>query len=169
MSLERSRDVDIQTEPTIDELLEKAGDVGRFQYIAFLALYLLISPNGFLIYNLPYLTLQPQLECQQNQSQVWTTCSKELACQATQHGLTRYRIDDDNSLTNLITETPGLECRDDVMSIGSYFFFGVFLSFILWVKCTDMWSRKPIVILGSSLQLIAFAGILLLPTKLLAL
>jgi len=55
------------------------------------------------------------------------------------------------------------------MSVGSYFFFGVFLSLVVWVKCTDMWSRKPIVILGSSLQLIAFAGILLLPTKLLAL
>jgi hypothetical protein len=57
LNLERSRDVDIQTDPTIEELLERAGDLGRLQYFAFLALYLLICPNGFLLYNMPYLTL----------------------------------------------------------------------------------------------------------------
>ena len=30
MHLERSQEIEIQTDPTIDELLEKAGDLGRF-------------------------------------------------------------------------------------------------------------------------------------------
>ncbi len=68
-----------------------------------------------------------------------------------------------------MTNTPGLECTDDVLSIGSYFFFGVFLSFILWIKCTDLWARKPIVILGSALQLSGYAGILFFSQKLLLL
>ena len=168
MHLERSRDIDIQTDLTIEELLERAGNVGRFQYFAFIALYLVICPNGFLIYNIPYLILEPQFQCFQATTQTWAECGKELACQASKNGLTRYRIDDDISLTNFVTNTAGLECAEEgnIMMIGTYFFFGVFLSFILWIKCTDMWSRKPIILLGSAIQLLGYSGLIFLSSGL---
>ncbi len=44
--------------------------------------------------------------------------------------------------------------------IGSYYFLGVVLSFLIWIKTSDSWGRKPIVILGSVLQLGGYTGIL---------
>ena len=71
------------------------------------------------------------------------------------------------TLENLVTRS-GLECESDtaIAHIGTYFFFGVFCSFMVWIKCTDMWARKPIIILGSVLQVSAFSGILFYPHSL---
>lgn len=72
MKLERTNTVELQTDPTIDELLERAGDMGRFQFIAFLVLQLVISPNGFLLYNVSYLMMRPELQCFSEVTKAWT-------------------------------------------------------------------------------------------------
>jgi MFS family permease len=99
----------------------------------------------------------------------WKSCSRELACQAIDHGLVEYMIDYDSDLTinNIVTRS-NLVCSKDgsLALIGTYYFLGVFFSFLMWIKCTDLWGRKPIVLLGSGLQLLAFGGLLLLPLNL---
>jgi hypothetical protein len=37
--------------------------MGRFQFVAFLVLQLVVSPNGFLLYPVSYLFLRPVLQC----------------------------------------------------------------------------------------------------------
>ncbi len=63
MALERSRDMETQTDPTVDDMLEIAGDVGRFLYFAFVVLYLITTPIGFLLNNVPYLIMSPSFLC----------------------------------------------------------------------------------------------------------
>ena len=47
--------------------------------------------------------------------------------------------------------------------LGSLFFIGAMVSFFLWVKITERgWARKPIILLGATLQGAAFAGIIFL-------
>lgn len=64
MALERSRDTETQTDPTVDDMLESAGDVGRFLYFAFVVLYLIAIPNGFLLNTVAYLIQHPAFLCQ---------------------------------------------------------------------------------------------------------
>jgi MFS family permease len=61
----------------------------------------------------------------------------------------------------------GLECNEEgrLLSVGMWFFLGVFFSFIVWIKCSDNWGRKPIIILGAALQMAAYAGVLFMPEK----
>ena len=74
-----------------------------------------------------------------------------------------YKIDhdSDDTLENYITEM-GLECSSQarILGIGSFYFVGVLASIIIWIKCSDFWGRKPIVALGSSLQLAAYTGVI---------
>lgn len=75
----------------------------------------------------------------------------------------KYRVNEDTAIHNFVTTVAGgLECAEDseLAGVGTFFFLGVFFSFLLWIKCTDAWGRKPIIILGSLLQIGAFAGIL---------
>ena len=68
------------------------------------------------------------------------------------------------AIQNLVTFA-GMECEDDgsLIGVGMYFFIGVFISFMLWIKCTDRWARKPIIIMGSAFQIAAFTGTLFYP------
>ena len=59
----------------------------------------------------------------------------------------------------------GTECRTDSsnMATGSFYFFGVLFSIIIWIKCTDICGRKPIVATGATLQLLGYTGAMLYP------
>jgi hypothetical protein len=56
-----------------------------------------------------------------------------------------YRIDMENDLTieNLVTRGE-LECTrvSSLALIGSYYFLGIVLSFLIWIKTSDNWGRK---------------------------
>lgn len=71
-------------------------------------------------------------------------------------------IDYDNSWTlkNFITDI-GLECesKTKIKLIGSFYFIGVLVSIILWIKCTDFLGRKNIIALGSMIQILAYSGV----------
>jgi MFS family permease len=134
--------------------------MGRFQFFAFLVLQLLVSPNGFLLYNVSFLLMRPELQCFSQVTKQWATCTRDLACQAHASNLTHYQINYDTSLTNLVTDSH-LECESDtsLLSVGVWFFLGVFFSFIIWIRCSDTLSRKPIILLGATLQLLAYSGV----------
>ena len=47
-----------------DEIIARiGGSFGRFQIIAYLMCLILFSTEGFLIYNLAYLNLEPHYQC----------------------------------------------------------------------------------------------------------
>lgn len=140
--------------------------MGRFQMFAFAALFLLIMPNGFLLYDVAYLLMVPSLKCltksKEDGTQSWVSCPQEQACNS------KYSIDyeSDLTITNIVTESH-LECASEssLAMTGTYFMLGVFLSFVMWIKCSDLWARKPIILLGSLLQITAYTGVLFFATS----
>ena len=73
------------------------------------------------------------------------------------------RIDftNDQTIVNFITDIEGFECATKFSQklIGCFFFLGMMLSIYIWIKCTDYFGRKNIIILGSIIQLLAFTGV----------
>lgn len=65
-----------------------------------------------------------------------------------------YKIDFEasTSLRNYISELE-LECSTDaqVKWSGSFHFIGVIVSLVFWIKSTDMFGRKTIVLIGATL------------------
>jgi len=51
--------IDDEARMTMDEYIESVGDVGWFQYFAFLSLFMLVQPIGFILYNVSYLIHSP--------------------------------------------------------------------------------------------------------------
>lgn len=73
-------------------------------------------------------------------------------------------MESDLTIENLVTRG-GFECEkaSSLGLMGTYYFLGIVLSFLIWIKSSDTWGRKPIVLLGSILQLCGYAGILFFP------
>lgn len=73
-------------------------------------------------------------------------------------------MESDLTIENLVTRG-GFECEkaSSLGLMGTYYFLGIVLSFLIWIKSSDTWGRKPIVLLGSILQLSGYAGILFFP------
>lgn len=71
------------------------------------------------------------------------------------------------TIENLVTRGD-FECEkpSSLGLIGTYYFLGIVLSFLAWIKISDTWGRKPIVIFGSLFQLGGYTGILFLPWSL---
>lgn len=81
-----------------------------------------------------------------------------------------YRVDIESkqTLLNLVTrsnlECAGLADSKSVSFLGSAFFLGTIVSFILWVKAVDLGlARKPIIIMGAAFQNSGYAAILFFP------
>ncbi|CDW86242.1 solute carrier family 22 member 4 [Stylonychia lemnae] len=164
-----SRDIDIQTDPSIEDYLENVCGFGRFQLITFFILYLVIQPTCFLLYSIPYLQLMPSFECNStggSDSQVsgqWYSCKRDEACENKDQGNFRYRIEQfgDTSLQNYVVNL-GLECDspNKLRLIGSFYFIGVILSIIIWMKQSEYFGKKQLILYGSFVQLMAYTGIL---------
>ena len=76
-------------------------------------------------------------------------------------------MESDLTIENLVTRC-GFECEkaSSLGLMGTYYFLGIVLSFLIWIKSSDTWGRKPIVLLGSIIQLCGYAGILFFPFSL---
>ena len=123
---------------------------------------MLIQPTGFLLYNIPYLELQPSFLCQASSTSAAYPCTQSVACSKNQAAGFSYKYDWDSptTLTNYIYEL-GIECEPGykIKLIGSFYFAGVLVSIVLWTKCTDFFGRKKIILIGSFMQLSAYAGV----------
>ena len=94
---------------------------------------------------------------------VWYKCPKEVACSKNNPKDFEYTYDWDSplSLTNFIYEL-SIECEPTykIKLLGCLYFVGVLISIILWTMCTDFFGRKKIILLGSIMQLSAYAGVI---------
>jgi hypothetical protein len=96
-----------------DDVIEKVGGNGRYQWTRFLAMLAVYQSNGFLFYSSAFLTLQPELECKTGAGRggSWAACTKADACE--NHDAGSRRVDAKNSLANFVTDF-GLECEEAI-------------------------------------------------------
>ena len=152
--LEHSVSENLETQD-INQLLLKAGGFGRFQKL--LLLYATIAYWGinFYIYNLAYLQLVPALKCMYvggtdyiDWHDTKDVCDKNLVQKF------HPNYNDKESLHNWMTEQ-NLYCESSFMIglFGSLFFLG-FAMHGIYLKQSDRFGRKAILITGSMLQAI---------------
>ena len=77
-----------------------------------------------------------------------TNCDKPTACDSS---LTAsYFFDTKEGRTNFITEVPELLCYSDaeIGLQGTTYFIGFTLGSLLWMRLTDLWGRKRMILGG---------------------
>ena len=139
----------------IDQLFEKSGGFGRFQWLILLYVMVTYSGTNFYTYNLAYLELMPALKCRYSGYDDFVDCkdSKDV-CHRNLVQDWYPNFDDKESFHNWMTEQ-NLYCKSSFMIglFGSLYFLGFALNGI-YVKQSDRFGRKAILISGSILQAI---------------
>ena len=139
----------------IDQLINKAGGFGRFQWLILLFASVAYSGVNFYIYNLAYLQLVPALECFYTGEKGFVDWhdSKDV-CDKTLVQDYHPNYNDKESLHNWMTEQK-LYCENSFMIglFGSLFFLG-FAIHGIFLKQSDKFGRKAILISGTFVQII---------------
>ena len=115
-----------------------------------------MNAQGWLIYNLAYLTLYPKYDCWDKDGEIIpddsddyvNKCRPEYFCQE-QNGI-RWDVDwsNDKSIENWISKF-GLNCASGltISSFGMLYFSGFAVGSTFWPRQADFMGRKPFVIL----------------------
>ena len=131
----------------IDRILDQAGGVGRFQFLAFLFIASGISCISFIWFGMPLYTKQPVYSCTWASS---TPENPEEVCVATNicsadPRIASWQIDwsDQDSIHNW-RSMPGLMCASKVQIglIGAFYFIGWAATTTWMPRFADLYGRK---------------------------
>ncbi|CAI2364771.1 unnamed protein product [Moneuplotes crassus] len=143
---------------TIEQLIQKAGGFGRFQWAMMIFGGLARQGATFFFYTLAYLELVPKLECKNPTVQTFETCEVEDICDGSNlinRDLWRIDYSDYRSFHNWMTDLE-LYCYSDFMIglLGSIAFLGFAFSG-LGLKQSDRFGRKKTILVGTLLSFIS--------------
>lgn len=153
----------------IEEALEVAGGFGRYQLSVAMIAFFFYNSGGYALYPMSYFELMPHFECQMASDTVemWRKCEPKDFCDMQANKVrdgVKLRIDysHEQSFYNWVTQYD-MQCasKQDVAKFGSFFFVGIMIGSITLQSLSDRIGRKPVIVLGAFLQLLAGTILLL--------
>ena len=139
----------------MDECIERAGGVAKFQFKAFTMIVLGMICGAFILYSIVYFAHIPKMLCRTVKNPVnWTSCDIEDACNSVDTLAYKPDPDDVETMTNWIS-TMDLYCLSslDQSLIGSMFFVGTFTGSFVLPRAADIYGRKPLFLIGLALYI----------------
>ena len=138
----------------VEQCIQVAGGVSKFQYIAFTLIVMGMVAGAFILYSIVYFTHVPPMQCLDSDTLEWNSCSSEDACK-----LDRYHWQVDKSsnenLNNWVNNID-LYCTGsfEMSMIGSMFFVGTFSGSFILPRAADIYGRKPLFLIGLALYIV---------------
>ena len=138
----------------VEDCIQRAGGVSRFQYFSFTLIVFGMVCGAFILYCISYFTKVPPLLCQATEGAEWKDCKPKVACDDKK--TYKYKPDPDaiDTLTNWVSQID-LYCTEDfeMSLIGSMFFLGTFLGSFILPRAADVYGRKPLFLIGLALYI----------------
>jgi MFS family permease len=153
---------------TVEEAIQKAGGMGKFQIFAFFFGIYTFTTTGYVNYNLSYLELLPNKTADQKAYNCFYQDDPEKAVPCVNkdichwpEGMVGWDVnwDEPDALHNwAAVDKLNLYCTDDYLVglIGSMFFFGWMCSLLVIPRLADKFGRKWFVRGGLMLQTVCF-------------
>ena len=141
-----------------DQAITRVGGMGCYQLVTGLIVWFLFTTVDILVYGLAFLqdTDNISIYCTAPDGTI-THCDKADACNS---DLTSsYFFDTRNGRTNFITEVPELLCVSDakIGLQGTLYYVGFLIGSLVWLRLTDYWGRKWMMLGGLLLYVITLS------------
>ena len=144
-------------ELTSDEAIEKVGGCSRFQIIILIGTFFTFSSSGMIAYSLPFLENKSEIHITCHYKDGSTRgCSTEEACTDPEVKSYEYSTSPSQGLVNWVAQYHlGCHSDGDFSNLSTVYFAGYCLACVIFLPLSDCVGRKPVIIAGLILHLVA--------------